>query len=234
MRIPLTTLSGSFGFAAPWWTRWTRAILAVLATGATFASAPAVSHAGWGGDEAPAREQSADPLRAGRVHPDLGPDGTPPEPVMGGTATVQINVMPASLCFPIENSQHALQILREVQMTLMWQLGATGTFVPGVADSRRVEDALVLTSGERIFGVIEDLGDTYRVRDVSTPGEKASIPPVPKERVREIQRGVRYTFLLFPHLWHPHGDVVDQRVDARAEGLQGARWTGAERETRAR
>lgn len=127
-----------------------------------------------------------------------------PEPRRGGTLTLQIEALPSSLNFLLDNTSVSRRILREVHGSLLVRDLFTGEHVPELAESLVVEDTLFTRDGRRLYGELVEQGESWRVVPRSAPGHAlAKAVDVPKSDVARIDRGTVFTFRLRDGVrWH--------------------------------
>jgi peptide/nickel transport system substrate-binding protein len=100
-------------------------------------------------------------VAADRFHPDAA---TKVEPRRGGSVTVHVASLPASVNYMIENSAVARAILGEVHESLIRRNWETWQYEPVLAERWEVEDLLIPKGGPPAVGRIEQKGDKWIVR----------------------------------------------------------------------
>ncbi len=186
-----------------------RALLSLLAVAA---SAQAFVACGQGGAQAsgaaPSASQSAPAPSIDlpdRFYPGFDPTTDAlPAPRDGGRVVVQIENLPRSLNYLIDNSTVTRRIQGEIHATLLTRDIGTLERKGDLAESWIVEDALFLAGGGRVFGRIEDAGQNWRVTALSgAHPDAAAAREIPKSGVERVERGTVFTFTLRPDvLWH--------------------------------
>jgi peptide/nickel transport system substrate-binding protein len=136
-------------------------------------AAPAVEGLRVGDDSGPG------PAPIDSFHPDHqpGPDGRRPplpEPALGGRVIVHLESLPASLCYPIENSAVTRRILQELHESLLEQDWETWELKPVLCERWELEDVLVLEpAAAQRYPAARELERTLR----REPGEPSSGAP---------------------------------------------------------
>ncbi len=123
---------------------------------------------------------------------------TPVEPAFGGTLTVHIESLPASLNAALLNSTNARNALHELHATLLKRDWEGWEFEPELATGWEVEDTLVARDGTRHHGRVAAEPDAF----VLTAGAE---PPrrFPAAEVERVERGTVITFALRDDVrWH--------------------------------
>ncbi len=188
------------------------AVLAISVACAPDSAAKSVEDPGFGPGRAEVDE----------FHPDRKkrPDGTRPplpEPAFGGRAIVHLEALPKTLCYTIDNSAITRRILYELNETLLLQDWEMHDLRPNLAGRYEVEDTLVLAGGRGAgdancaFGTIEDDGDAWRVKPLSTRPGDAAVRRIAKKDALRVERGTVLTFHLRDGVkWHD-GHLFDAR-----------------------
>jgi len=147
-------------------------------------------------------------------HPDHQPNAKgvrPPLPPVrdGGTVVVHMNPMPRHFNFMTESTSVTRWVLFEVHEFLLQRDWSTWEFVPRLAERMDREDAVRLTSGERIYGRVSEQGAELLVTPVS-PGNPLEEPRrVARADVESVLEGTVFTFRLHDGVrWHD-GEPLD-------------------------
>lgn len=139
-----------------------------------------------------------------RFHPDLdaAARAKPPER-RGGSIVLHADALPQSLNFLIDNSAMCRRLQREVHAALVERDPWTLELRPSLCVKWVREDALVLRDGQRVYGELEEDGESWRVRSRHASGESDSPRTVRRDSVERVIRGAAYTFFVRDDvLWH--------------------------------
>jgi len=123
------------------------------------------------------------------------------------TVVIHTDALPQSLNYLIDNSAMCRRLQGEAHESLLARDPTTLAMKPVLCTGWRREDALVLASGERLFGDVEALEQGWRVRtDGGAQTREFSV-----QDVARVVRGAAYTFdLRRDVLWHD-GERFDEQ-----------------------
>lgn len=139
-----------------------------------------------------------------RFHPDLDAAARAALPSKrGGSIVLHADALPKALNYLVDHSTMCRRLQREVHETLVSRDPWSLEFRAVLCERWIREDALVLRAGERLFGELEELPETWRVRALSGPTPAPPAREVSKDEVERVIRGAAYTFFLRSDvLWH--------------------------------
>jgi peptide/nickel transport system substrate-binding protein len=185
-------------------------VLVVLAVGSRAASIQAAPQGAGGAPEAVGpRPEPVDPF-----HPDRA---TPATPAWGGTLTMHLESLPASLCGPLSNDTNCRNLLYEVHATLINRDWETWEFVGELARDWELADTIVKRDGEERHGKVHV--DTYRATPEAPGVPSYRIDPLDggtgemlrEEDVERVEKGTVITFYLREGLRWQDGHPLDAR-----------------------
>jgi peptide/nickel transport system substrate-binding protein len=131
----------------------------------------------------------------------------PNAPARPASVVVHSDALPQSLNYLIDNSAMCRRLQRETHEALLTRDAHTLELRPVLCTGWRREDALVLTSGERLYGELEALEHGWRVKSSAA----ADAREVPAAQIARVVRGAAYTFdLRRDVLWHD-GEPFDEQ-----------------------
>jgi peptide/nickel transport system substrate-binding protein len=138
---------------------------------------------------------------------DTSPGGAAGAPARAPSLVVHSDALPQSLNYLLDNSAVCRRLQRETHEALLTRDPHTLELRPVLCTQWRREDALVLTSGERLYGEVEALAQGWSVKSSAS----AHAREVPAEQVARVVRGAAYTFdLRRDVLWHD-GERFDEQ-----------------------